>query len=263
MSYLSFCSFLHLFIIVYVDNQKNKKSSTLKMIPMLPLCNSQAMLMPMNPGMMGVSPAMVPMMPITGPPFLCPPNNFNMCSTTSTMNEYDSQMYGRFRHVEREHPRYRHAPFDWYRPPKQRHNIIHEDAAVVTLDGPVPIGDFYRYYIYGDDDGGDYDDDYDEYDDDDSASFASEGYDDTGEPSYEPRSVGYRRYPQRDQDLDDEDIDNRLPSAGARNYTTLTPNRRPTNPSGTGRSAAYRGTRTAAGDDDFDDARSDNSTYGN
>jgi len=234
------------------------------MMPMLPVCNQRPMLMPVNTGMIGASPCMVPMMPVTGPPMLCPPNNFNLCSTTTMMGEYDSQMYGRFHHVEREHPRYRHAPFDWYRPPKQPHNVIHEDAAVVTLDGPVPIGDFYRYYIYGD---GYDDDEYDEYDDNDSTSFASDEYDDIGEPSYEPRSVGYRRYPQRDQDLDDEDNNNRLASnrssMGTRNYTTLDPNRRSSNRGNTNRSSAYRGSRALPGDDDFDDARSDNSTYGN
>jgi hypothetical protein len=229
------------------------------MMPMLPLCDSRAMLMPVNSGMMGAQPAMIPMMPMAPASFLCPPNNFNMFSTTSLMSDYDSQMYGRFRHVEREHPRYRHAPFDWYRPPKQRHNIIHEDAAVLTMDGPVPIGDFYRYYIYGDD----MDDDYDD-DDDDSASFASEEYDDLGGPSYEPRSIGYRRYARGDRDFDDEDIDplNRS-SMGRNNYSSLYPNRRTTIPTGSTRPSTFRGNRTLAGDDDFDDAASVNSTYAN
>ena len=216
------------------------------MIPMLPICDPRAMLMPVNSGMMGAAPAMMPMV---AAPMLCPPNNFNLCSMTSTMSEWDSKLYGRFRHVEREHPLYRHAPFDWYRPPKQRCNIVHEDAAVVTLDGPVPIGDFYRYYIYGDD-GDDYDDDeYDYYDDDDSTSFLSDEYDDVGGSSYEPRSVGYRRNP-RDPDYDDEDPSIRS-SIGRENYSS-----RPIRP-------PIRGNRILAGDDDFDDAASVNSTYAN
>jgi len=207
--------------------------------------------MPVNSGMMGVQPAMVPMMPMAGSPFLCPPNNFNMFSTTSLMSEFDAQLYGRFRHVERDDPRYRHAPFDWYRPPKQRYNVVHEDAAVVTLDGPVPIGDFYRHYIYGDDMDYDYDDDL--------TSFASDDYDDVVE-QYEPRSVGYRRYA---RDFDDEDIGplNR-PSRGRDNYSSLNTNRRTTIPTAPIR-PSMRGTRTIAGDDDFDDAASVNSTYGN
>jgi hypothetical protein len=226
------------------------------MIPMLPLCGSPAMLMPVSSGMMGCAPAIIPMMPMASAPMLCPPNNLNMLSTTSIMSEYDSQMYGRFRHVERDHPRYRHAPFDWYRPPKQRYNIVHEDAAVVTLDGPVPLGDFYRYYIYGDD----YDD-YDDYDDNDSASFASEEYDDLGESSYEPRSIGYRRYGRGDPAVDDDVSLNRS-SMGTGNYSSLYPNRRTGIPTGTNR-PPMRGTRTLAGDDDFDDAASVNSTYAN
>jgi hypothetical protein len=204
--------------------------------------------------MMGVQPAMMPMVPMVGAPMLCQPNNLNMFSTTSIMSEFDSKMYGRFRHVEREDPRYRHAPFDWYRPPKQNYNIVHEDAAVVTLDGPVPIGDFYRYYIYGDD----MDDD---YDDDDSTSFASDEYDDIGGPSYEPRSAGYRRNP---RDFDDDDIDplNRS-SMDPGNYSSLNSNRRTMNPIGTTRRPPIRGNRTIAGDDDFDDAASVNSTYAN
>ncbi len=47
------------------------------MIPMLPLCQSNAMPMSCNPGLMGMSPVMVPMMPMGGAPFLCPPNKFN------------------------------------------------------------------------------------------------------------------------------------------------------------------------------------------
>ena len=225
---------------------------------MLPLCQSNAMPMSCNPGLMGMPPVMVPMMPMGGAPFLCPPNNMNLFSTTSLMSDYDAQLYGRFRHVEREHPSYRHAPFDWYRPPKQHCHIVHEDAAVVTLDGPVPLGDFYRHYIYGDD----VDDYGDDGYDDDSASFDSDEYDDTIDP-YEPRTAGYRRYPGSDPDLED-DIDPRFPanrSAARRgNYTGLNPNRRAgiqTGPS------TFRGNRTLAGDDDFDDAASVNSTYGN
>ena len=171
-------------------------------------------------------------------------------------NEYDSHMYGRFRHVERENPRYRHAPFDWYRPPKQYYNIVHEDAAVVTNDGPVPIGDFYRYYIYGDDGG------YDDYDDDgdDSSSFESDDFgDDVEQTSYEPRSVGYRRDSRLDLDPDDLSEASYRPAARTGPYTTLNsarpiPRTQPTR---------FQGNRTLAGDDDFDDAASVNSTYGN
>lgn len=231
------------------------------MMPMLPMCDSRAMLMPVNTGAMGCAPAMVPMMPMAAAPLMCPPNNLSMFSTTSLFSEYDSQMYGRFRHVEREHPRYRHAPFDWYRPPKQAHNIIHEDAAVVTLDGPVPIGEFYRHYIYGDDD--DY---YDEYDDDDSSSFLSDDYDDTIEPSYEPRSVGYQRYGRRGPAFDDvDDFGPSRPSYPSSRGRGSYPNRR----TGGGgaipqtRFPPVPGTRTLAGDDEFDDAASVNSTYAN
>ena len=131
----------------------------------MPMC------MPMNPGMM------VPVLPVQPAPMICPPNAMNMCSSSTMTNEYDSHMYGRFRHVGRDHPQYRHVPFEWYRPPKQRHNVIHEDAAVVTLDGPIPLGDFYRYYIYGEDIS-ECDSDVTSYDD---KSF------------YEERSTGYRR----------------------------------------------------------------------
>ena len=226
---------------------------------MMPICDSRAMLMPVNSGMLGASPAMVPMMPMVGTPMVCAPNNMNMFSTTSLMSEYDSKMYGRFRHVEREHPRYRHAPFDWYRPPKQCYNVVHEDAAVVTLDGPVPIGDFYRHYIYGDETDDDYDDD--DYYDDDSSSFTSDEYDDVDGPSYEPRSAGYRRNPRADFDDDDDDDIGppRRPVRGSGNYSSLNTSRPGTNPI----RPPLRGTRTLAGDDDFDDAASQNSTYGN
>ena len=219
------------------------------MMPMVPICDPRAMLGPVNSRMLGAVPAMMPMMPMVGGPMMCAPNNFNICSMSSTMSEWDSKLYGRFRHVEREHPLYRHAPFDWYRPPKQCYNVIHEDAAVVTLDGPVPIGDFYRHYIYGDD--GDDDDYYDYYDDDDSSSFASDEYDDVGGSSYEPRSLGYRRNPPDFDDDEDYDPSNRS-SIGRRNYSSLNSTRSP-----------IRGNRTLAGDDDFDDTASVNSTYGN
>lgn len=225
---------------------------------MLPLCDSRAMLVPMKSGMPGVSPSMVPMMPMLNAPMMYPANNLNMFSTTTLMSEFDSRLYGRFRHVERENPRYRHAPFDWYRPPKQRYNVVHEDAAVVTNDGPVPIGDFYRYYIYGD--GMDESDEYD-----DSSSFDSDEYGDTVEPSYEARSADYRRYPRRDPDLDNESIDTDFPatqrSAGATNYSRLNSGRQ--NTTAVNRPPAFRGTRTLAGDDDFDDTASVNSTYAN
>jgi len=222
------------------------------MIPMLPVCDPRPMCMPMNPCMMGMAPAMVPMVPMAGAPMMCSPN---MMSMTSMMSEYDAQLYGRFRHVEKQYPQYRHAPFDWYRPPKNRHDIIHEDAAVVTLDGPVPIGDFYRHYIYGDyfdddDDGYDdyYDDEY-EYDDDGSDSFESGRYDDRFGPSYEPPSTGYRRSARSGPDFDDD----RSMMSGRRDYDTI--NR--------ARPGPVRGNRTIAGDNDFDDAASVNSTYAN
>ncbi|UJR37067.1 hypothetical protein I4U23_029772 [Adineta vaga] len=229
------------------------------MLRMLPMCNSRPLCMPMSSPICGPASSMVPMMPMAPAPMVCSPNVMSMFSTSTLMSEYDAQMYGRFRHVEREHPRYRHAPFDWYRPPKQNCLIIHEDAAVVTMDGPVPIGDFYRHYIYGDD--------YDDYDDDDSGTYTSEEYDDMDVPSYEARSVGYRRYPQRSSDFDDDDDDaddiHARSSLNGRNYSTLNPNRRPTTLPNTNRPSNYRRNRTLAGDDDFDDAASVNSTYGN
>jgi hypothetical protein len=100
------------------------------MISILPFCNYY----PMYPGM-------IPMMPVPFAPMFL--------STTMT-DEYDSDMYSRFRHVKRDHPRYRHAPFDWYQPPKEHHKIVHEDAAVVTVDGPIPVADFYRFHVYND-----------------------------------------------------------------------------------------------------------------
>ena len=229
-------------------------------MPMLPMCNSQAMCMPMAPSLCPM-PAMMPMVPMASAPMLC---------TMSTMtNEYDARMYGRFRHVEREHPQYRHAPFDWYRPPKQYHHVVHEDAAVVTLDGPVPLGDFYRHYIYGDDYDDEYDDedDYDDYDDQRSSLLESDGYDDDdddvigrGAPPYEARSVDYRRGARRNPYLDDQS-DDLAPSPARRTgpYTTLSSTRRPM-PAAT---PSYRGSRNVAGDDEFNDAASVNSTYAN
>jgi hypothetical protein len=104
------------------------------------------------------------------------------------------------------------------------------------------------------------DDDYDDYDDD-SSSFLSDEYGDIGGRSYEPRSVGYSRNP---LSLDDDDIDplNRS-SMGRGNYSSLNSNRRNTNATGPIRPPPVRGTRTLAGDDDFDDAASVNSTYAN
>jgi hypothetical protein len=133
---------------------------------MLPFCNYY----PMYPGMIGIPPCFMPMMPFPFAPF--------DMSTTMT-DEYDSPMYSRFRYVERDHPRYRHAPFDWYQPPKEHHKIVHEDAAVVTVDGPIPVADFYRFYIYGE--GSDDDDDL-------------EG------------SIGYERNSRSESDFDDEYI---------------------------------------------------------
>jgi len=154
--------------------------------------------MPMNPRPAGIFPrAMVPMVPVPVPvpPVVCPPNNINMCLSKTMSYEYDSHIYGRFRHVERDYPHYRHIPFDWYQPPKQRHNVVHEDTAVVTHHGPVPIDEFYRYYIYGesmDDSDSDY------YDD--STSFDSDDY---YESSNEERSIGYRRQNRVESDFDD------------------------------------------------------------
>ncbi len=197
---------------------------------MLPSCNSQVMLVPVTSGMTGIQTVMIPVQP--APPILCPPNHINMCLSTQSTSEYDSRMYGRFRHVGRDHPHYRHAPFDWYRPPKQRHNVVHEDAAVVTLDGPVPIGDFYRHYIYGEG--------ADDYDDDDSTSYGSEEYDDIQEPSYGQRNTSYQRQPylngegQQNPSLSS----NRQPMETS-NYSTLNPTRRSTIPP----SSNYSGNR--------------------
>ena len=180
-----------------------------------------------------------------------------MFPTMSMTNEYDAQMYGRFRHVERQHPRYRHAPFDWYRPPKQRCNIVHEDAAVVTLDGPVPIGDFYRHYIYGDDES-------DEYDDDIDSIGSGDDELNEGGSRYEPRSSNYRRSSRTEPDLDDESLGTNRPGTNTGNYMALNPNRRTSIPQlNPMRPARYQGNRTLAGDDDFNDAASVNSTYGN
>jgi hypothetical protein len=225
------------------------------MIPMLPLCDSRAMCMPINVGGFGASPVMMPMMPMAGAPLLYPPNQFNLASMSTVTNEYDSHMYGRFRYVERDDTRYRHAPFDWYRPPKQYHHVVHEDAAVVTADGPVPIGDFYRYYIYGDDD----DDDAE----DSLSSFDSIDNDDDEQGSYEPRRSDYRRDSRLDQDVDNGSY---RPQTRQDIYSTLNSTRRSrTGPSsGTdNQSSRNRATGTLAGDDDFNDAASVNSTYGN
>ena len=210
---------------------------------MLPLCDSHSMLMPANSCMTGIPHIMVPMMPVQPTPIVCPPNNINMCLSTTMTNKYDSRMYGRFRHVGRDQPSYRHAPFDWYRPPKQRYDVVHEDAAVITLDGPMPIGDFYRYYIYGE---GIYDDG------DDTSSYESE------ESSYEPRGSSYRR-PNRVEPYfnDDEERNSNQQSTRTNNYSTLDPNRRSTNLP----LSNYQRNRPSAHDDD--DTASINSTYGN
>lgn len=94
------------------------------MVPMSPLCYSSPMFMPRNSGMIGIPPMMVPMLP-------GPLHNINLCPSRTITNEYDSHMYGRFRHVERDDPQYRHTPFDWYRPPEQQHHVVHEDTASV------------------------------------------------------------------------------------------------------------------------------------
>ncbi|CAF1276683.1 unnamed protein product [Adineta steineri] len=226
---------------------------------MLPVCNSHSMLMPTNPCMTGVQHVMVPMMPVQPVPIICPPSNVNMCLSTTIPNEYNSQAYGRFRHVERDRPSYRHAPFDWYRPPKHRYDVVHEDAAVVTLDGPMPIGDFYRYHIYGEGT--------DDYDYDDSSSYGTEEYDDDlDDSSYDPRGPTHRRQTRSDSYINDDDETipnlplNQQPIRPS-NYSTLDPNRRNIIPS----SSSYQRNRstTGANDNDFDDAGSVNSTYGN
>ncbi|UJR09131.1 hypothetical protein I4U23_013378 [Adineta vaga] len=222
---------------------------------MLPICSSQPMLMPVVPQMF------VPMVPIQAAPMFCPPNYMNLCSTTTMSSEGDSRMYGRFRHVERELPGYRHAPFDWYRPPKQRFNVIHEDAAVVTLDGPMPIGDFYRHYIYGDDmDDYDYDYEYDDDDDDggDASSYESEEYGNTSRntgSSRRNRNQGNLNYREgRNSNIPLNQQSNRTDT-----YSTLDPIRRRNIPP----PSNTRRKNSTAGDDDFDDAASVNSTYGN
>jgi len=216
---------------------------------MLPFCNFY----PIEPGMIGVPPIMVPRLPILPAPIIRPPNNINMCLSTTITNEYDSYMYGRFRHVGRDYPLYRHIPFDWYQPPKQRHNVVHEDAAVLTLDGPVPIGDFYRYYIYGESMN---DSDYD----DELTSYESEEY---NEPSYEQRSTGYRRQSREEPEFDDEEEGNssillNRQSMRTGNYPTYNSNRRTTIPP-----SNYSRNRSSPGDDDFNDAASVNSIYNN
>ena len=223
------------------------------MIPILPLCDPRVMLVPVNPSMIGNVPVMTPM---AGSSLPCPVNNLDMSLTTSLTSKYDSHIYGRFRHVAREDPGYRHAPFDWYRPPKQYYNIVHEDAAVVTHDGPVPIGDFYRYYIYGDEVG--------DNDDNSPSSLGSDEDDNVRQSSYEARTAGYQRSARTSPDLDNEDTESSLPrNRLSNNYTTLAPNRRTGIPPPTTRSSIYRGNRTLTGDDEFDDAASVNSTFAN
>ncbi|CAF1345347.1 unnamed protein product [Adineta ricciae] len=207
---------------------------------MLPVCGSQPMLVPVMPQML------VPMMPVQPAPMCCPPNFMSACLTTTMESVCNSRMYGQFRHVPRELPGYRHAPFDWYRPPKQRFNVIHEDAAVVTLDGPMPIGDFYRYYIYGDD-MGDYE--YDDYED--GSSYASADYDNISRNTINSRQT-------RSQDDQEERYSNLSPNR-ANTYSTLDPARRRAMPP----SSNYRQNRPTPANDDFDDAASVNSTYGN
>ncbi len=194
---------------------------------MLPLCHPSPMFMPRNSGMMDVPPMMVPMVPAVAPPAICSPSNINMCPSITMTNEYDSHLYGRFQHVERDYSQYRHVPFNWYRPPKQRYNVVHEDAAVLTLDGPIPIGDFYRYYIYGEGM-----DDSDEYD----------------EPSYEQRSIGYQQQSQFEPDFDDDD-EERNYSQPMRSYSSY---RQPTIPPARNtRPSAYSENRSTPADDDF------------
>jgi hypothetical protein len=224
-------------VVVHLDHIVTKRPQS---FPMLPMCQSQPMLVP------AVPPMMVPMVPVQPAAMLYPPNYANMCMTTITSNEDDSRRYGRFRHVEREVPSYRHAPFDWYRPPQQRYDIVHEDAAVVTLDGPMPMGDFYRYYIYGEG--------VDEYDDDDGASsYESDVYEEIPSYSGGRRSRSSFNY---GEEASSRPLFNQW-SNSTSGYSTLDPTRRSSIPT----PAASRPSRFAARDDDFDDSASVNSTY--
>lgn len=227
---------------------------------MLPMCNPQTPFMvPMCPAIPRATamPGMMPMIPIPAvPPVLCPPNMNLLSMTTTTDSEFNANLYGRFRHVERDDFRYRHAPFDWYKPPKSFHNIVHEDAAVVTADGPVPIGDFYRHYIYGEGE-----------DDDSSSSF--ENSDDDGDDDEDGRfterssRMNNRRNPRRNFDSNfDEDSESFSTRAPTGNYSTLNSARRSA-PATTNNRAKFQGNRLLAGDDEFDDSASVNSTYGN
>lgn len=158
------------------------------MIPMLPIRNS----CPIHQRMMYVPPMMVPMgqMPMGPAPVVCPPSNVNMSlstATTTTTDNYDSYIYGRIRHVDRNYPNYRHIPFDWYRPPKQNHNIIHEDAAIITLDGPISLDQFHRGYIHNDIDIID-SDSYDDYNDSTSYYSDESDFDDDDDDEEDNRS---------------------------------------------------------------------------
>ncbi|CAF1603260.1 unnamed protein product [Rotaria magnacalcarata] len=104
---------------------------------MLPQCYSRRMFMPTIPDIVKIARAMPPMMRF--------PAAVPIQSSSSPMtNEYDSRRHDQYRHVKRDHSRHRHAPFDWYQPPKQGYEIVHEDISVVTSNGPVPFDEFYR-----------------------------------------------------------------------------------------------------------------------
>lgn len=205
---------------------------------MLPFCNS----CPIHRRMIHMPLMMAPMLPMPSvpAPVVCPPSNINMSLSTTVTNEYDSHLYGRFRHIEQDHPSYRHIPFNWYQSPKQRHNVVHEDVAIITLDGPVSLDKYYRSYIYGSNT-------------DDSDSYESEEYD---EPLYEQTSTGHRRLSREESDFSDDEEDQQ--------YSRFNPNRRPIVPPRRYiQPSNYSRNRSLPVDDDFNDLASVDSTYAN
>ncbi|CAF0981630.1 unnamed protein product [Rotaria sp. Silwood1] len=125
-------------------------------------------------------------------------NMANGYTTRAMSNKYYSHMYSQCRNIKRDQSHYCHVPFDWYQPPKQGYSIIHEDVAVVTSNGPVPLHEFNRYYIHcknikvcNDND--------------DSTSFESEEYDDMQESSYEQRSIESQSYTRTESESDDDE----------------------------------------------------------
>ncbi|CAF3189144.1 unnamed protein product [Rotaria socialis] len=154
---------------------------------MLPQCYIRPMFMPIIPDMVKISPAMLPMMrfPVAAP--------VQSSSSSPMTNEYDSRRHDQYRHAKRDHSRNRHAPFDWYRPPKQGYEIVHEDISVVTSNGPVPFDEFYRQRTHN------------EHDKDPAVYESEKKHDDRQESSHEEKNIDSQSENHTESDWDSEE----------------------------------------------------------